>query len=132
MSRTLRTATIALALMGLLAPTDGSAVDLDAKAWSARIDRTPPPPDSLHVVGTVTLANPGVLAHLKPAAQQGSDATILVLDLETEQQPGFWAQMLVERELRYDVEKYTAQPAHSKVTIRSGEAEITIDVTDAP
>jgi hypothetical protein len=130
MPRTLQVAAIALALMGALVPADGRAVDLDAKDWSARIDRTLPPPDSLHVTGTVTVANPGVLVRLQPAAVQGPDPTILVLDLETEQQPGFWAQVLVEREVRYDVEAYTAKP-HSKVTIRSEGAEITMEVKDA-
>jgi len=62
----------------------------------------PPPPDELHVVGQVVVANPGVDVELVEKVPQGINPSILMLDLHRHQRPGMWPQVLAVKPVRYD------------------------------
>lgn len=103
---------------------------MNKDAWKAWIDKMPPPPDSIHVVGSVLAMNMGQTPKLTRAVPQGPNPTILILDLTMEQKPGIWAQVVVPRLARFEESNYTE--SHSQVTIRSGaECSVTIDVDTA-
>lgn len=121
-------AIVVLALLG--AASSSRAAGLDAKNWGAWINRMPPGPASLHVVGNLMLSNPGQVPVLKPATPQGTNERVLILDLTMDQKPGMWPQVILPGQARYDAPNYTTKPPHSQVTIRTGGQEITIDVYD--
>lgn len=99
--------------------------------WTAWINKMPPPPDSLHVVGSVLAMNMGQTASLTRAVPQGINPAILILDLKMVQKPGIWPQAVVPRLVRFDIKDYAEAP-HSQVTIRSSaECSVTIDVEAA-
>lgn len=104
---------------------------MDKKDWSAWIDKMPPPPDALHVVGRLMLPSPGHVATLTPAVPPGATPTTLVLDLEVKQE-SIAASVMTAGIVRYDVSPYVGNPPYSSVTIRSGaECSLTIEVTTA-
>jgi hypothetical protein len=70
--------------------------------WTAWIDRMPPPPDTLHVRGLVTVPNPGVDVFLYRKEPQGINPAILILDLVLVQRPGIWPQVLVTKPVTYE------------------------------
>ena len=73
-----------------------------ATVWRATIDKMPPPPDVLHVRGQVEVPNPGVDVFLNRRNPQGTNPTILLLDLVLVQQPGQWPQVLVTKLATYE------------------------------
>ena len=64
-----------------------------ARDWLAWIDKMPPPPDTLHVRGSVEVPNPGVDVFLFKRIPQGINPTILQLNLVLVQRPGIWPQV---------------------------------------
>jgi hypothetical protein len=72
------------------------------REWYAWNDLRPPHPDYFHITGEIWVANPGVSAFLTPTEPQGINPTILMLDLYLCQQPGFWAQVLLWKPVRFE------------------------------
>jgi hypothetical protein len=70
-------------------------------SWKASISKMPPPPDVLHVRGPVTVPNPGVEPFLSRKEPQGTNPTILLLDLVLVQLPGEWPQVIVTKLATY-------------------------------
>jgi hypothetical protein len=70
--------------------------------WYAWLDTTPPKPDELHVIGEITVGNPGIAAVLRKRIPQGINPRILLLDLHLMQQPGMWPQIVTCLAVRYD------------------------------
>ena len=64
---------------------------MDARDWYAWINRMPPKPDGLHVIGEVFANNAGVQAELRVREPQGINPDILLLDLHLVQRPGMAA-----------------------------------------
>jgi hypothetical protein len=75
---------------------------VETRDWYAWLNLMPPPPDELHVVGEVYVANPGVDPFLTPRVPQGINPQILLLDLYLCQRPGLWPQIMVWKPVRYD------------------------------
>ena len=71
-------------------------------AWHAWINKLPPPPDTLHVRGSVTVSNPGVDVSLYKRVPQGINPAILLLNLMLVQRPGIWPQVIVEKPVSYE------------------------------
>jgi len=72
------------------------------KDWHAWLNTMPPRPDTLHVVGDVMVANPGVTPVLTMREPQGINPNILILDLQLVQQPGMWPQVVTSVQARFD------------------------------
>ncbi len=73
-----------------------------ARDWYAWLDLMPPSPDDLHVIGEVSVSNPGVDPILVTRTPQGINPRILLLDLLLCQRPGIWPQVLVWKQARFD------------------------------
>jgi hypothetical protein len=69
--------------------------------WQAWIDKMPPPPDTLHVLGEVEVSNPGVEVALFKKQPQGINRTIILLDLFLFQRPGVWPDVVVCKQAAY-------------------------------
>ena len=61
----------------------------------------PPGMPSLHVLGDVLVANPGVCATLTMRSPQGFNPQILLLDLTLYQQPGNWIALISNIQARF-------------------------------
>jgi hypothetical protein len=72
------------------------------KDWYAWNDLEPPPPFSFHITGSIQVPNPGVLAFLHKRIPQGINSSIILLQLELIQLPGFWPAVMTDRDVRYD------------------------------
>lgn len=72
------------------------------EGWHAWLDKMPPPPDALHVRGSVTVPNPGVDVALYKRVPQGVNPTILLLNLVLVQRPGIWPQVITAKPVAYD------------------------------
>lgn len=72
-----------------------------AESWVAWIDKMPPPPDQLHVHGSVPVGNPGVDPFLFRRVPQGINPKILQLNLVLVQRPGIWPMVVVEKPVTY-------------------------------
>lgn len=100
------------------------------KNWQAWLNKMPPKPDELHVVGDVMVSNPGVRPALTMRNPQGSNPAILILDLYLIQQPGKWTQEKVCAQVKFDrimppgVSDYTTVEIYS-----DGEQIVQIDVS---
>lgn len=105
--------------------------DAKTRDWYAWINRMPPPPDELHVVGEVLVPNPGVDPLLVPKEPQGINPQILLLELFLCQRPGNWPQVLVWKQARYDKVLRRGQ-SYKQVQIFCGDQSIAlIDVEEA-
>lgn len=82
--------------------TTAASPSQPATVWRATINKMPPPPDVLHVRGHVEVANPGVDVVLNRRNPQGTNPTILLLDLVLVQQPGEWPQVVVTKLATYE------------------------------
>lgn len=105
--------------------TDGKCLpckDAQTQDWYAWINLMPPPPDDFHVVGEVYVPNPGVDPFLTPRVPQGTNPTILQLDLYLCQQPGIWPQVFVWKPVRYD--KVGRNFGYERVEVFCGEERI--------
>lgn len=74
----------------------------ECKHWQAWLDKMPPKPDGLHVIGDVMVSNPGMRPTLSMRVPQGINPSILMLDLYLIQQPGIWPQVEVCAPARFD------------------------------
>lgn len=84
--------------------TDNNVIDPiepPREGWLAWIDKMPPPPDTLHVRGKVTVPNPGVDVFLYQRIPQGFNPAILQLSLVLVQRPGIWPQVVVSKPVSY-------------------------------
>ena len=107
-----------------LKPCEGT----QTKDWYAWINRMPPKPDDLHVVGEVLVSNPGVVPILAPKEPQGINENILQLNLFLYQKPGIWPRVMTWKSVKYDKMKNVD---YSKVEILcDGEIITTIEVDD--
>lgn len=74
----------------------------NTRDWYAWNNLMPPKPDDFHVTGWVEVGNPGIEPHLIYRTPQGINPDIIILDLVFEQKPGFWPQVVVWKQVRYD------------------------------
>ncbi|MFZ2030521.1 MAG: hypothetical protein WAU68_09455 [Vitreimonas sp.] len=88
--------------------------------WHAWLNTQPPPPDDLHVIGQVEVANPGVVAFLVPSSPQGINPAILMLELHLVQRPGFWPAVITWTPAHYDRVYPNAGDRPSQVSIMYG------------
>lgn len=110
-------------MVEILKVKDGSLEKVtETKDWFSWINMMPPPPDDFHVIGDVLVPNPGVKAFLTPKVPQGTNPTILLLNLVLVQQSGVWPQVKTWVEARYD--KVVFQSAYEIVQIFSGDETI--------
>ena len=69
--------------------------DVQTRGWHAWIDRMPPAPARLHVVGEVEVGNPGIAALLVSRDAPDAVAGSLQLHLYLAQRPELWPQVMV-------------------------------------
>lgn len=99
------------------------------KNWQAWLDKMPPKPDELHVVGDVMASNPGVQPTLTMRNSQGANPAVLILDLYLIQQPGMWPQVITCASVRFDRVMLPGASGYTSVEIYSeGERIAQIDV----
>lgn len=102
----------------------------ECKDWQAWLDKMPPKPDELHVAGDVMVSNPGVQPMLAMRNPQGSNPTILILDLYLIQQPGKWPTVMVCVPARFDRVMPPGASDYTSVEIYSDGKQIAqIDVS---
>jgi len=70
--------------------------------WFAVLDKRPPLPHTLRVVGSIVVGNPGISVELHEVSPQGINPSILLLELLTIQEPGFWTQVEVRKQVRFE------------------------------
>lgn len=100
------------------------------KDWQAWLDKMPPKPDELHVVGDVMVSNPGVRPTLAMRNPQGSSPAALILDLYLIQQPGMWPQVITCASVRFDRVMPPGATDYTSVEIYSDGKQIAqIDVS---
>jgi hypothetical protein len=100
------------------------------KDWQAWLDKMPPKPYELHVVGDIMVSNPGVRATLTMCSPQGLNPAILILDLYLVQQPGMWPQVMTCTSTRFDRVMPPGASGYTSVEIYSdGESIAQIDVS---
>jgi hypothetical protein len=86
----------------------------------------PPGPHHLHVRARIEVPTPGYRAHLKKAVPQGTNPTILILDVVLTKLPGIWPQHVTEIDANYDDNHYTGD--FKQVTVRYGRDTKTVKV----
>ena len=96
-------------------------------SWAAWINEMPLSPRSLHVMGVVSVPNPGVIASLKRAVPEGFNPQILILDLDFEQLPGIWPQVVVNKTVQHVEIPYGGSHTHAQIRRESGSA-ITVPI----
>lgn len=96
---------------------------LDSRRWHAWINRMPPGPPTLHVVGEVMLPASGSAATLIAKSPQGINPRILLLDLVTTLGSG----ALVPTPVRYDVSAEGVAPGEVHI-FRNGVVQVRLDV----
>jgi hypothetical protein len=94
--------------------------------WHAWLNTMPPKPDVLYVVGDVLVNNPGVQPHLTMREPQGSNPTIIILDLTLVQKPGTWPEVKTCASARFDRVIPPKGPNYSAVEIFSLEERIAL------
>ena len=96
--------------------------------WQAWLNKMPPKPDELHVVGDVMVSNPGVQPTLTMRNLQGFNPSVLMLDLHLVQKPGMWPQVITCASARFDRVMPPNAPSYQSVEIYSeGERIALID-----
>lgn len=93
-----------------------SSAPIYGSTWVAWVNKMPPPPDSLHVQGTVEAPHPGHQAILAVANPQGINPDELLFDLELKTLPGNWIQVIAQIPAIYADMKYAGK--HSTFAIR--------------
>lgn len=102
----------------------------ECKDWQAWLNKMPPKPDELYVVGDVMVSNPGMQPMLAMRNLQGSSPTVLILDLFLIQQPGKWTQEEVCIQVRFDRIMPSGAADYTSVEIYSDREQITqVDVS---
>lgn len=89
---------------------------MNHESWAAWNDLRPPPPNAVHVVGSVQVTNPGIDVKLTKTIPQGFNPQILLLDLELTQKPGMWPQVLTWKQVRYESLLADAKFTHSEIS----------------
>jgi hypothetical protein len=84
-------------------------------SWTAVLDRMPPAPPRLTVEGYCTCPTGGYKASLTKAIPQGSNPTILILDLSTTPPSGIANQIVTDYKVAYQEER---SPNYQEVQIR--------------
>lgn len=99
------------------------------REWNAWLDKMPPGPPALHLVGQVYVSHGGMEARLSRATPQGTNFAILVLDLTLTQKPGPSTQGFKWVDTRFD--EAPARVAYQQVQIRyEGETLQTLTVSE--
>jgi hypothetical protein len=91
--------------------------------WAAWVNRQPPPPDSMHVSGTVLLPSPGYLARLERLGDVGADQQTMVLSLLIEPRPGAWPDEPTPHDVSYSIDDYDGD--HTSVAVLYRGARLT-------
>lgn len=94
------------------------------KDWYAWLNTMPPPPDDFHVIGDVTVGNPGIEAMLTMREPQGFNPAILMLDLHLVQKPGMWIQLVTCVQARFDRVMLAGATRYTSVDIFHDKAKI--------
>jgi len=108
-------------------PSGVASSKVPGPSWAAWINNMPVGPRSLHVIGSVTVPNPGVLVVLRRAVPQGINPAILILELMFVQIPGFWPQVMTTRTVRYEEAPYKDDHRQCSIRWPSGGL-VTIDI----
>jgi hypothetical protein len=103
-TQVLGSASLDVSNLGSVYPGPGKdpTVPIDTSDWHAWINRMSPGPASFHVIGTVTMPNPGYEVRLVEAAPQGINPKDLILDLVIRKLPGIWPQYVAAIPVRFD------------------------------
>ncbi|HEX7803882.1 MAG TPA: hypothetical protein VF471_14120 [Pseudoxanthomonas sp.] len=89
---------------------------MKTKEWYAWINTMPPKPDDLHVIGQVTVSNPGIEA-LLTARESSGKPSIIELDLHLVQRPGMWPTVVTVTQVRYDQILSPISPQYTQACI---------------
>jgi hypothetical protein len=90
---------------------------MKTRNWYAWINLMPPKPDDFHVIGDALVGNPGVQAELCMREPQGSNPSILLLDLHLVQRPGMWPEVMTWMQCRYDRTLSPIDPRYTDVEV---------------
>jgi hypothetical protein len=90
---------------------------MQTRNWYAWLNKMPPGPNSLHVVGEVFVGNPGMQAELTIKEPQGINPAILLLDLHVTQRPGMWPQVMTWVQARFDKVIVPGSPNYTDVEV---------------
>jgi hypothetical protein len=77
-----------------------TGVDCQTRDWYAWNNLMPPPPYDFHIVGQVYVANPGIRPYLIEI--DSPDPDTIHLELLQVQEPGFWPQVFVWKQVRFE------------------------------
>jgi plastocyanin len=106
------------------AQPDGGGVlppgGVQTTGWYAWNNRMPPGPPSFHIIGEITVPNPGVDVLLTERVPQGINPQIILLALHLVQRPGLWPQHVAVKQAHF--EKYRA--AYSEADVFFGTSSI--------
>jgi hypothetical protein len=86
----------------------------------------PPGPFHFYVRARIEVPTPGYRAHLKKAVPQGTNPTILILEVVLTKLPGIWPPRVTEIDANYDDNHYTGD--FKQVTVRYGRDTKTVKV----
>lgn len=75
---------------------------IQCRDWHAWLNTMPPKPDDFHVIGDVLVGNPGIHPVLTMRVSEGTNPSILTLDLHLVQQPGIWPQIVTCAPAKFD------------------------------
>ena len=101
--------------------------------WYAWLNRMPPGPHRLHVIGEIKVGNPGIEALLTKRVPQGINPSILMLDLWLHQKPGVWIALETSAQARYDEHLPPGATDYTSVEVfHEGSSVVTIDVDVVP
>jgi hypothetical protein len=104
-------------------------VYLETGEWTAWENRMPGGPRALHVTGEVVVRHAGYDCTLAPAAPQGFNPAILMLELTVEARPGMHAQAIQTQGVRFDLEDYAG--GYTAISILH-EGEVIADIERIP
>jgi hypothetical protein len=93
--------------------------------WSAVLDLMPPQPGRLTVRGSCTCPTGGYEVFLRKAVPQGTNPTILILEVITVAPSGIVNQLVTTHDLEY-VE--TGSPRYAEVQIRSCDVTVPVEI----
>lgn len=96
--------------------------DVQTRGWHAWIDRMPPSPARLHVVGEVEVGNPGVAALLVRRDAPDATAGSLQLHLYLAQRPELWPQVMVWVNASYEKVLIPDDPSIDTVEVLYGDS----------
>lgn len=98
-------------------PAGFSGFSAASPGWHAWIDRIPPRPSRICVVGDVLVTNPGVAASLTMSDPEGVEPGVLRLNLVLVQQPGIWVGLVTLAQVRFERLMPANAPAYRTVEV---------------